>query len=253
MRTDGSRSAASNWARRRLLMWARRHYRFFPWRTDKSLYRALITEVLLQQTAADRVGKIRADFLAAYPDAGRLANALPAEIERIIKPLGLYKQRSAKLVALGASLEGRSFTQRSSSELAKLPGIGPYAASAVASFIWNRAEPVIDVNSARIVARFFGIPIIAGEARRHREVKVRARELVRGRNSSAANYGLLDLGALVCRPKPRCHSCPLSTRCAFYGTQSPLGQPVTGRVAAPKRTRELDIEASLDSRAAATA
>jgi A/G-specific adenine glycosylase len=218
LKLERPRASTLVWAQRQLLKWGRRHHRNFPWRSDRSLYHALVTEVLLQQTGADRVGSIRASLLRAYPNPTGLANALPGDVAKIIRTLGLFRQRSERLVALGAALCRTSFRARSASELAQLPGIGPYAASAVACFVWNRAEPALDVNSARIVARLFGIPIASGEARRHRGVRTYAQQLVSGSYAAAINYGLLDLGATVCRPKPKCQECPLSARCAFYGS-----------------------------------
>jgi A/G-specific adenine glycosylase len=211
----GGISSTSVWARRQLRVWGRRHYRSFPWRSDPSLYHALVTEVLLQQTGADRVRNVRAVLLKRFPQPSDLAAAQPVDVQEIVAPLGLSKQRSNRLVALASALLERRFVHRSVSELTALPGIGGYGASAVACFIWQRSEAVVDVNSARIVSRLFGIPIDGGEARRHPDVRARANELVSGRYPAAINYGLLDLGALVCRPRPNCESCPLRKRCAF--------------------------------------
>jgi A/G-specific adenine glycosylase len=205
------------WVRRRLLAWGRKNYRRFPWRSDKNLYRALVTEVLLQQTGADRVARIRPTLLREYPRERNLARALPIDVERIIRPLGLSQQRSERLVALAQALLGKSFHQRSAADLLGLPGIGP----------WNRAEPALDVNSARILARVFGTSIARGEARRHRQVRFRAHELVNGTNPSAINYALLDLGAKICRPRPKCDECPLAARCVFFSNRLHSGLEAT--------------------------
>jgi A/G-specific adenine glycosylase len=71
------------------------------------------------------------------------------------------------------------------------------------------------VNVARIVARLFGISPARGELRKNAQVLRYATWLVDGPHPRRLNWALLDLGALVCRPKPRCQACPLQQRCEY--------------------------------------
>jgi len=200
--------------RRLLLGWGRRHFRPFTWRTDRDLYRTLVTEVLLKQTTAERTVAVRSDLLRTYPTAHALALATPIELKEVIASLGFGKQRTAQLIALGRALsEGR--VHRSVSALLALPGVGPYTAGAAACFAWGRAEPALDVNVARIIVRVFGIEVAKGEPRRHHRVQELARRLVTGPYPRNMNWTLLDLGATVCRPRPSCDDCPLADVCLY--------------------------------------
>ena len=200
-------------ARRLLLRWGREHFRSFPWRFDRDFYRTLITEILLKQTTAERVVPVRHELVTRFPDPGALGGGDPAELAAIIGSLGFAEQRTAQLIALGRALTAKSLGRTVSSRLLELPGVGPYTAAAVACFAWGRPEPALDVNVARIVMRLFGVPIASGEPRRNRTVNKLAQELVAGQQPREMNWALLDLGAEVCRPAPRCSECPLARLC----------------------------------------
>src|SRR5262249_55633179 len=101
------------------------------------------------------------------------------------------------------------------------PGIGPYAASAVRCFAFGYREPVIDVNTARIFERVFGIAVLRGEPRRNCDVIQAGQELLAGPNPRAVNWALLDVGAALCRPRnPKCGTCPLSSECRYASRAS---------------------------------
>ncbi len=212
--------------RRSLLRWGRDHFRSFPWRADRDLYRTLITEILLKQTTAERVVPVRQELVTRFPDPQTLAEADSAELISIIKSLGFGGQRTAQLMALGRALVAKPLRRTPSSRLAELPGVGPYTAAAVSCFVWGRPEPALDVNVARIVMRLFAVRVIRGEPRRNRRVDGLARQLVAGPRPREMNWALLDLGAEVCRPAPLCGACPLAHVCS-YASQAPWHRDAT--------------------------
>jgi A/G-specific adenine glycosylase len=199
--------------RRSLLAWGRRHFRPFAWRADRDPFRTLVTELLLKQTTAERVVRVRSELVRRFPTPAMLAAAEPAELEAIIASLGLGKQRTEHLIELGRALSGRPLRRATPARLLALPGVGSYTAAAVCCFAWGRAEPALDVNVARIIVRVFGIATPRGEPRRHRVVLDLASHLVAGRQPREVNWALLDLGADVCRPRPLCARCPLDHLC----------------------------------------
>ena len=58
-----------------LVRWYRRRRRDFPWRDETDPYRILVSEVMLQQTQADRVVPHYEVFLRRFPTAAALAEA----------------------------------------------------------------------------------------------------------------------------------------------------------------------------------
>jgi adenine-specific DNA glycosylase len=54
---------------------------------------------------------------------------------------------------------------RSRCDLERLPGIGPYTASAVKASVYGLHEPLVDVNMARVLSRFFCTQACAASVR----------------------------------------------------------------------------------------
>ncbi len=97
-----------------------------------------------------------------------------------------------------------------------LPGIGPYTASAVLAAVFGLEEPLVDVNMARVLGRFFGTGACNSSVR-DASLHTLAFHLVRGERCLSVNWAVLDLGALVCRARnPLCQKCPLRQECQFF-------------------------------------
>jgi len=207
------------WLRRRLLRWGRVNFRDFEWRRDRDGYRTLITEVLLRQTSAAHIRETRRQFLTRYPTPESLARADAAAVTTQVSVLGFGNQRGPQLVGLARELVARGGVPTRRDRLRELPGVGDYTGAAVACFAFGRREPALDVNVARILARVLAIRPAHGELRKNADVKAAARALVDGPRPRELNWALLDLGALVCKPRPACGMCPLRNRCD-YGIRS---------------------------------
>ncbi|MHB8881111.1 MAG: HhH-GPD family protein [Thermodesulfovibrionales bacterium] len=132
------------------------HRRDLPWRRTRDPYRILVSEVMLQQTQADRViGKYR-DFIERFPNIRTLAEAPLPEVLLAWQGLG-YNRRALALHALAQTLRhtsgGRVPDNRD--ELQALPGIGRYTAAAVLAFAWNRPVVFIETNIRTVFIHFF--------------------------------------------------------------------------------------------------
>ena len=103
-----------------------------------------------------------------------------------------------------------------------LPGIGPYTARAVLAFAYERDVAVVDTNVARVLARTAGERLTALAAQR------RADRCVPEGHGWVWNQAVMDLGASVCRPAPRCDACPLTATCAWNRAGRPQPDPAIG-------------------------
>jgi A/G-specific adenine glycosylase len=175
-----------------------------------------VAEILLQRTTAAAVTRAYIGFLKRYPSWFSLAQSPLVDLENALRPLGLWRQKALALQRLAQSIEMHGgVVPGTRKELERLPGIGPYTARAVLAIVYGRAQPLLDVNMARLLGRFFGPPE-GIEAKPKRMLHALALRLVRSKHGLEVNWAVLDFGALVCRARrPLCPECPLRARCAY--------------------------------------
>jgi A/G-specific adenine glycosylase len=134
----------------------RENFRKMPWRRTKDPYRVLLSEIMLQQTQVDRVLLKYAQFIRSFPDFPSLATARLSHVLRVWQGMG-YNRRALSLKRLAEIVmkqhEGRLPTDPE--DLVRLPGIGPYSASAIYTFIHNKPSLFIETNIRRVYIHFF--------------------------------------------------------------------------------------------------
>jgi DNA (cytosine-5)-methyltransferase 1 len=199
-----------------ILGWGRQNRREFPWRIEKvSPYQVLISEMLLRKTRAESVVPIYSDFMKRYPNPAALAEVEPAEIEALLKPIGLSKVRAKALRELGERLiESHAGEVPSDvNELMRIPHVGRYAANATLLFARNERRPIVDENVQRVLNRVFDVPK-AVEIHKADHLWEICEKLLPSQNPREFGWALLDFAAAVCCPgNPRCQGCPLTTIC----------------------------------------
>lgn len=198
-----------------VISWANASGRSPPWRTAPDPYRLAVAEILLQKTKAEDVEPVWARLVRRYPTAQRLARARNRDIARIVGGLGLGRQRTQRLKKMAAVM------WREGPDAPRLPGLGSYGLGLLrlSRGLDVRSAPV-DGNVARLIARYGELRFARGEPRKKPEVKQAVMELLgtrrRRRERLLLLYGLVDLGALVCRPaNPACPECPLVAGCSY--------------------------------------
>lgn len=218
-----------------LLAWFSQHRRSFPWRTPfpRDPYVVLVSEVMLQQTQASRVAELFPRFLQRFPNLQALARAGEEEVVAAFAGLGYY--RRARLLHRLAQQVAASGWPREAKELARLPGLGPYTAAALAAFAFGALKPPVDGNLCRIAARVFALELAHTSPTLVAKAQELARELVAERPTPEVFEALMELGATLCTPRePRCQACPLAPHCAGYQS----GQPAAFPLPKPTRLRE---------------
>ncbi len=204
------------WFQHRLLIWSVDNLRDFPWRRTRDPYAIFVAECLLQKTGAEQVRGIYEQFLERYPTLASLSAADLDDLELLLTPLGLSFRAKRLYWSAGIVLaEYEGCIPDRQSDLLKLPGVGPYTANAICASAFGQRAPVFDVNVARVLGRFFGLPRLK-LPQRDRDY-LRLTDLVAPRQQVARwNLTLLDFGALVCVARqPNCDRCPLARKCSY--------------------------------------
>ncbi|HID03790.1 MAG TPA: A/G-specific adenine glycosylase [Desulfobacterales bacterium] len=198
-----------------LLNWFQKNQRDLPWRHSYEPYQIWISEIMLQQTQMDRVTVFYTRWMEAYPDLTTLASSSEDQILKYWEGLGYYSRarnilKTAKILI--KKHKGEIPSRRK--DLLALPGIGPYTAGAIASISFNRDVPVVDANIERIFARLFNIDLIPGSPEAKQINWEKAEEILPKGYARNFNQALMELGALICRPKqPNCSVCPVAEHC----------------------------------------
>jgi A/G-specific adenine glycosylase len=172
-----------------LLAWFRGHDRDLPWRRTRDPYAILVSEVMSQQTQAERVAPRWRSWLERWPTVEALAAASAGDVIREWQGLG-YNRRALALHRAAKQVAAHGWPE----DLTELDGVGRYTADAVACFAFGRPVLPVDINVRRVSER-------SGQA-----------------FSPAAAQALMDLGKAVCLARvPRCDACPLAVSCPSRG------------------------------------
>ncbi|MBQ8852430.1 MAG: A/G-specific adenine glycosylase, partial [Oscillibacter sp.] len=188
-----------------------------------------VSEIMLQQTRVAAVLGYYARFLAAFPTVEALAAAPEGQLMKLWEGLGYYSrarnlQKAARLVV---ELGGFPDTYEG---LLRLPGVGDYTASAIASAAFGRREAAVDGNVLRVVMRLLDCGADIAEPK----VKAAVRAAVQDVMPQAAedirlfNQAMMELGATVCVPngEPKCESCPARDVCLARKRGTAMALPV---------------------------
>ncbi len=203
---------------RRILKWFEEEGRSFPWRkVGLSNYKLIIAEILLQRTKAETISKFYHKFLSYYPDWKSLDKTRKSTLERRLQPIGLYRQRASllkKLAKVMVERKGRLPSARE--EIEQLPFAGQYIVNAIFLLIKKEPAPLLDVNMARVLERYFG-PRKLSDIRYDPYLQKLAWHVVDHEKAKKINWGILDFAAIVCvANNPRCELCLLKKRCDYY-------------------------------------
>lgn len=196
-----------------LLAWYRQAKRDLPWRRECTPYRVWISEVMLQQTQMSRGVAFFENWMRRFPDLESLARASEEEVLRAWEGLGYYSRarnilKAARLIA-GSGDRFPDTVQ----DLLKLPGIGTYTASAIASIACNTDVACVDANVERVLSRLcdLDLPIRTTEGRT--VLAELAQDFLAKGHAGEHNQAMMELGALVCGKNPLCPDCPLKSWC----------------------------------------
>jgi A/G-specific adenine glycosylase len=214
-----------------LLEWYRQHRRKLPWRGDPppwqgstvdfaqkksakrkqthdfsgevafpvTAYGVWVSEIMLQQTRVEAVIPYWVRWMKAFPSVHHLAEATEEEINSHWAGLGFY--RRARLLHTAAKQVVDSGMPTTVEGLLKLPGIGRYTASAVASIAYNISVPVVDGNVCRVLSRLRGIAQhVKAPALKDRHAWELAAAIVNDDAPGEVNQALMELGATYCAP-----------------------------------------------------
>ncbi len=214
-----------------LLAWYDLTGRPLAFRGTTDPYAVLVSELMAQQTQAERAAESWVAWMERWPTVRDLAAAPVAEVLRAWAGLG-YNRRALNLHRAAQVIVAEHGGQVPSTieGLESLPGVGSYTARAVAAIAYRVPVGAVDTNVRRVLGR-----VAAGgpEAFTGAEMQALADTVVPADRADAWTHALMDLGARVCKPaKPRCVDCPIIAWCRYAAGDRPVA--IEGGAPAPR-------------------
>ena len=204
-----------------LLKWNKNsNHRPMPWKGELDPYKIWLSEIILQQTRVEQGWDYYEKFVKKYPTIFKLANAKDEQVFKLWEGLGYYNRcRNLLHTARYIVDKYEGIFPNTYEALLALKGIGPYTASAIASFAFNLPHAVVDGNVFRVFSRFYGIATAIDTKEGVQLFNKIAFENLDKKKAGLYNQALMDFGATICKPMaPLCHSCVMQKTCVAFNS-----------------------------------
>ncbi len=198
-----------------LAAWYEKYARDLPWRRTNDPYAVLVSEFICQQTTVAAAVPLFERWMTRFPTVSALAAASEDDVLAVWQGLGYYSRgRNLLKAARAVVADWDGEIPASLADLERLPGVGRYTACAVAAFAFDQPAPVVDANVARVLARLHDFRDSIDSATGKTFLESAAASLQPARGGRLHNSAMMELGALVCRPRtPLCLACPVRDEC----------------------------------------
>jgi len=210
--------------------WSKKVDRDMPWQGIKDPYKVWLSEIILQQTRVEQGRAYYLKFINAFPTVIDLANANEDRILGLWSGLGYYSR--ARNLHHSAQMIRDDFGGKfpdNYKDLLLLKGVGDYTASAIASFVYDLPCAVLDGNVFRVLSRFDNINTPIDSSLGKKQFKKLADSYLLKTEPGVYNQGIMNFGAVLCKPKPDCEGCSLNKDCISYNEGTHLDLPVKSK------------------------
>ena len=182
------------------------HYKGDPWKL-------LVMGRLSAQCTDARVNIVCEELFSRFPTAESMANGDLSEIEKIVKPCGLFRTKAESIKAASKMLveEYGGVLPDSIEGLLRFPGVGRKIANLLVGDIYGGEAIVCDTHCMRICGRFGMYP---ESLRDPGKIEKILRDILDPSRGSDFCHRIVNFGREICTARaPKCDSCPLSMLC----------------------------------------
>jgi endonuclease-3 len=182
-------------------------------------YELLVATILSAQTTDERVNMVTPALFARYPTPKDLAEAVPAELEELIRSTGFYRNKARSLLGMAQRLveayDGE--VPSAMADLVTLPGVGRKTANVVRSVAMDLPGLPVDTHVTRLTRRL-GITTETDAVK----IEMVLNPMIPARERGAFSLRLILHGRAVCiARRPRCEDCVLNDFCPSSDLTSP--------------------------------
>ena len=180
-------------------------------------FQLLIAVMLSAQCRDDRVNQVTEKLFALAPDAESMAKLPQEKISEIIRPCGLYQNKSSNILLTSQLLTEKynGKVPENMAELTSLPGIGRKSANVVLGNAFGIPGFPVDTHVKRVLFRLGVTASKVPETIEQQVCKDIAPELW-----TNFSHLLIQHGRRTCSAaKPQCGNCVLSGLCSKKGVK----------------------------------
>ncbi len=174
----------------------------------------LISTILSQRTRDEMTEQASRQLFAKYDTPQGIAHADRGDLERLIKPVGFYRQKAGQIQKVSRLLLERhgGVVPATYEELIELPQVGPKTANCVLVYGFGESRIPTDTHVHRVSNRLGLVRTKAPEATEQRLVAT-----VPKKYWLLINELFIRFGKDLCRPiGPICPRCSFTEFCRFY-------------------------------------
>lgn len=184
--------------------------------TREDPFLVLISTILSQRTRDEMTDRASRQLFAKYDTPRAIAEADPADLTRLIKPVGFYRQKAIQIRKVSRVLLDRygGSVPQTYEELIELPQVGPKTANCVLVYGFGQSRIPTDTHVHRVSNRLGLVRTKTPEATEQRLMRT-----VPQVHWLHINELFIRFGKEICRPiGPRCPQCSFTALCRYYRT-----------------------------------
>ena len=180
----------------------------------KNSFELLIAVVLSAQTTDEKVNSVTPELFEKYGDAFELSKADVSDIEKIIKPIGLYRNKAKNIIELSRRLadEQNGNVANDRKYLESLPGVGRKTCNIILSNCFDVPAFAVDTHVGRVSKRLK----IADADDDVNEIERKLMMFFPKKKWGKLHHQFIFFGRYKCKAiKPECTDCPFVKICSY--------------------------------------
>ena len=182
----------------------------------ESAFQLLVATILSAQCTDERVNMATPELFRRYPDAKALKNSTQAAVEKIVNPLGFFRNKATNIRAMAAMLVddfGGEIPQ-DIDLLVKLPGVGRKTASVVLGTWYGIPSGVVVDTHVRRISNLLGLT----ESQNPEIIERDLMAILPKKEWIEFSHRIIYHGRQTCiARRPKCESCGLLKHCPRVG------------------------------------
>ncbi|MEM1988680.1 MAG: endonuclease III [Candidatus Woesearchaeota archaeon] len=176
---------------------------------NQTPFQILISTLLSTRTRDEITIKVVKNLFSKYSTPEEISKLNLKELEGLLKPIGFYRSKAKYVHEISKIIVEKGYPKRYE-EFIELPGVGRKIANIVYSEVYDEDLIGVDVHVHRISNRLG----LVNTKNPHETEKV-LENITPKKYKKVLNLYFVALGQTICKAKPQCEICRLSSLCEY--------------------------------------